>query len=317
MPSSFQLHESMLSLRIHLWQKSVSFRADGSGQPGSDSLVLLPSKMNHLKEILLLAFICVSVSADDLFFLFTNGLRRVYYEQLTHLPVDLSKPCEETLIKLYKHITLGHNWAHRFIDSSAASPVSIFTGTVTDLGSFDSCITNDEPSQYCLIESVPSYSLPYSMASIKLRNSIPSLAFFNVTSGICMPKSCNINDIKNLWSSWLPKYSMNLVNSHKIACSGENNFENSSWYALYALIFIIIIQILIGIIGQIFPSNSSFRKIFSPFVHLKQLFHTDDRNATVVDGLKVFMILMGISAHCLLCIEKLVAIALLSEYEMK
>lgn len=290
-------------------------KANETGQPEQlQSLALLPSKMHHLKCICLLVLFSLCSADDSLFFFFSSGLRRIYYEQLPHLPANISSSCGETLLKLHRHLNLGDAWANRFVDSSASTPVSVFTGTVTNLGSFDSCINNDkEASQYCLIESVPSSSLPHSPAWIKLKKILPSLSFFNITSGICMPKACDTNEIKNVWSFWLSKYSMKLVNSHKLACSNDNSGEIFSFYAFCALSFVILSQVLIGLKGLLFPSNLAMEKIFSPFVHMKELFNTSDRRATVVDCLKVFMILMGISAHCLLCIEKLVAIALLGE----
>lgn len=270
---------------------------------------------HHLKFILILVTFstAIAVENDSLFFFFTKGIRRVYFEQLNHLPNNISQPCKHFLIKMQQNFNSGDLSANKFVDSSASVPVSIFTGTVTDLGSYDGCASIEQPSQYCLIESIPSKSMPQSPGSIKLKNALPSLSYFNITSGVCMPKTCTGNDVATIWSFWLSKYSMELTNGHNIACSGEDNVIDTSSKALYALLIIILIQILIGIKALVYPSDSMIEKVFSPFVHLKDFFHTSDRKATVVDCLKVFMILMGISAHCLLCIEKLVAIALLGK----
>lgn len=251
---------------------------------------------------------------EDLFQFFTSGVRRIYFEQLNNVHVNVSQQCKQVMTSLNESVFSGEKWSNAMLDATASTPVSLYKGTVTNLGAFDSCLSSEKATHYCLIESRPSRQLSLSSASLRLRHELPVLDRFYIMSGVCMPRECSENDVKIIWSTWLPLYSFELINQDKLTCSHEPEKRSSSYFSFYALSAFVVFQILVGIKNILLPGDRLIDTTFSPLLHLRELFQQSKREATTVDAAKVFMIIMGISAHCLLCLEKLHAISILGKF---
>lgn len=55
--------------------------------------------------------------------------------------------------------------------------------------------------------------------------------------------------------------------------------------------------------------------MFCPIENIKSLFHPKlpSNRTTYVDGFKIFMIVFGVGAHTMICLEKFIAIGLVRE----
>ena len=138
-----------------------------------------------------------------------------------------SEECRHDLLLSLKSLHHDHQWAWYLFQSWARIPPSgIFTGTITDYGHYDQCLSIDQffdspiQPQYCLIDlSIP---LPKPMPlhnnlNHRIRPSRPSIAnliyrdrleeissifyYANFQFGICLPKACSIQDIKLIAST--------------------------------------------------------------------------------------------------------------------
>ena len=251
--------------------------------------------------------------ANETFSLFTGGVRSLYLSQLEAGSSNLSLGCANALRKLHDGLENGSEWAYRFIDSSGSTTSGLFSGTVTNLGMFDECLANlRHPAQYCVIEYFPSIRETSSEA-LKYLSGYPSLDWYNITTGVCMPRECSKNDVISLWSTWLPQLSMHLRNAEALSCThGEDAdfVHNVSSGALWTLFLLMTPQLLIGLKSITFPGESQAERMFSPFLHLKSVFEKSHR-----DGLQVVIMMITISAHCILCVDKIFPMTLVANLE--
>ncbi|XP_052094567.1 O-acyltransferase like protein-like isoform X5 [Mytilus californianus] len=98
----------------------------------------------------------------------------------------------------------GKQWAMQMLDALGKPPAGLLGGKFAWLGDYDECIgiTADEfHGEYCLAK--------FYVASIS--NPLTKAKGMEIRVGMCLPNTCSISDIKNLFNSVLPRISNNTV----------------------------------------------------------------------------------------------------------
>lgn len=160
---------------------------------------------------------------------------------------QLSTQCKRHLQLTSQAINSGQVWPFRFLDASAKLPSGFLDGTVTSLGDYDECLditshVKDDliEGAYCMVRftkatatttsssstSPPPSNITTSTASeaSAIQNELADgLALYNTFTlniGICLPSSCNENDIRSLLNLMSP---LAKVSGEKIYCDSTRS----------------------------------------------------------------------------------------------
>jgi hypothetical protein len=262
----------------------------------------------------------------------TRGLKSIYDQNLTLLQdLPISSSCQKSISQIQKGLSTGEAWPHFFPDATSSAPSGIFAGTVTDFGEYDSCLHAHTPpdfedttfsGKFCMTEFLPKKDSPLDKL---LGNNVPALGFFNLTLAVCMPSTCSEQDIKVFLSSPHVKNELQLVlvNDEKMACdtkysvSWEYRLRNLIPSQIVSLVFLVLF-ISAQIITSLFLGNREdahpVAKALSIPLNITSLFQRRTiKRTSYIDYFKVFMIFMGIGAHCMLCLDKTIPIVTLRE----
>ena len=136
----------------------------------------------------------------------------------------LSPECRNDIHLAIKSLDVHHHWWAFLLFNSWGKflPSGAFRGTLTDYGDFDQCISIDTPivAQYCLVDVALPMPKPvprdvnyyhnttvlpsnvyveHSNDSVFLKLSEHSTLFYynKIETGVCLPKSCQIQNIKH------------------------------------------------------------------------------------------------------------------------
>lgn len=273
-----------------------------------------------------------------------GGLKSLYEQNVTDL-VSMSLACQRSVLEVQEGLSSSFSsWAHHFPDCISSAPSGLLSGTVTDFGEYDGCLLIKNPDaafvdgasltsypfsgKYCMTEFVPRKG---SSLDVLLGASVPALGFFNLTLGVCFPSTCSDEDIGLLLSSRFVRYTLDLefVNQEKMSCDTAisvsysyrlRHLDPSQVVSLTFLIGFVLLQLISTFMVSKRKESSSFAK--DPIISCLSVTHNfwslferrHKKQTTFIDHFKVFMICMGISAHCMLCLDKTVPIAALREY---
>lgn len=178
---------------------------------------------------------------------YAKYLRQVIVDE-PHLVSNISKRCRLALVELVDSLDERHLWASQMLDASARLPAGLLEGTLTELGSFDQCLSIVgrtlqqqqqqqlvEPiaplkdrtvyGQYCSIvvkpamiqrprlhtvcRKLPALSANTSSGVMKML-SLNSHQFYYVglRLGVCVPSKCAQADLQQLLATYLLKYDL-------------------------------------------------------------------------------------------------------------
>ena len=262
----------------------------------------------------------------------THGLKSLYDQDLTLMQdFPISSVCLASISQIQERLSTGEAWPHFFPDSTSSAPSGLLVGTVTDFGDYDSCLYAETPTdfqhpafsgKFCMAEFVPRKG---SALDQLLGNDVPALGFFNLTLAVCMPSTCSEEDIKAFLSSSYVNDKLQLihVNGEKMACdtkysvSWEYRLKNLIPSQVVSLAFLVIF-VFVQIFISLFFRNDKERRLHPILKSLsisRNLYGLFRRRASkrtfYIDYFKVFMIFMGIGAHCMLCLDKTIPIVTL------
>uniref|UniRef100_A0A6P7FB36 Nose resistant to fluoxetine protein 6-like n=1 Tax=Diabrotica virgifera virgifera TaxID=50390 RepID=A0A6P7FB36_DIAVI len=127
--------------------------------------------------------------------------------------------CARDLKRLFNDFIHMERWALEMVDASAKIPSGILAGNVHFTGSFDQCLNinfvkneTNIHGQYCTVVITPSIRTTldedyFSMGKIKnflgiktSENTEEFLKFIKMTYGICIPRTCSINNLQSIWN---------------------------------------------------------------------------------------------------------------------
>ncbi|XP_076093222.1 O-acyltransferase like protein-like [Mytilus galloprovincialis] len=129
----------------------------------------------------------------------------------------------------------GKQWAMQMLDALGKPPAGLLRGKFAWLGDYDECIgieAEEFHGEYCLAK--------FYVASIS--NPLTKAKGMEIMVGICVPNTCSISDIKNLFDSVLPRISNNTVFS-----TGGDFKKPDQPIDFRASIAFIIIGVLVGL----------------------------------------------------------------------
>lgn len=150
---------------------------------------------------------------------FTNENNNIPLEQNFNYLTTIIKTIKNNNCKTHAQLILDNlynykSWAIKFYDASAKLPVGILGGSTYQFGNFDECLSidNDEGqqlpaslhAQYCLgevtIEVNGNYTdrKNYIWENFRKTNERYDETISKVHWGICVPDSCNVQDINNV-----------------------------------------------------------------------------------------------------------------------
>ena len=293
-----------------------------------------------IRLFLLLAFIgfgnSFSLSSSRVPPFVTHGLKSLYDQNLTDLhSLPISVNCKKSILQIQEHLSSGLSWAHYFPDATSSAPSGLLSGTVTDFGEYDSCLGAQSPKEvipsvsgkYCMVEFVPTKG---SALDTLLGPNLPALGFFNLTLAACLPSTCSDTDIVSFLSSEFIRdiLQLKLVNQEKMSCDTSisvswtyrlRNLATSQVLSLIFLVSFILAQIVCSLFlrdeDSLNNNSSSIRSCLSiPHNFLSLFRRKSNKRVSFIDHFKLFMIFCGISAHCMLCLDKTIPIAVLRKY---
>lgn len=280
----------------------------------------------------LIASLFFSPSVAKLIPPFVNhGLRSIYHHgNLSSIPT-LSPSCKSSLLEIENAMSRNEMWTYSFPDSTASSPSGLLKGTVTDFGEYDNCLETKTPEavalpfqgQYCMVEFMP---IPNSLLHNMTLRVLPALGFFNLTLGFCVPSTCSTIDVKMiLISDIVQNLELQLVNFNRVSCdtpasiSWQHRLSHTTFGQKFCLSLLLVVigeQLLFYILNLFGMDVSTLHPILKclslkrNFSHLFRI-KKDKHNVSYIDFFRLFMIVMGISGHCLLCLETMVPMLVL------
>ncbi|XP_076092316.1 O-acyltransferase like protein-like [Mytilus galloprovincialis] len=126
-------------------------------------------------------------------------------------------------------------WAMQMLDALGKPPAGLLSGKIAWLGDYDECIgisAEEFNGEYCLAKFYVT----------SLTNPLTRAKGMEIHLGLCVPNTCSILDIKNLFNSVLPRMSNNTV----FATGGECKKQDQP-IDFKARIAFIVIGILVGL----------------------------------------------------------------------
>lgn len=164
-----------------------------------------------------------------------DTIRQLFMPRLLNLTeianewMNVSKNCRhdirESLAEMFEPSRNRQTWAFKMFDSWSKMPSSgMFRGTITDYGDYDQCLSIDKstiPTQYCLVD----FAMPMPKPQPKHHNffhktigllpenfqhhngstiyehleKYSSIFYYtNIEMAICMPNTCNQNDLETI-----------------------------------------------------------------------------------------------------------------------
>ena len=151
---------------------------------------------------------------------------------------NVSQRCVEGLARVATSLKDGHQWAYRFIDSSAKTPAGLLDGTVSSFGDYDECLDIRSPTdeldlwgKHCLLKFTAGSLLQQknesgslSQIASEVRDALYLFDTFTLNLGFCVPSSCDANDLRFLLS---PQLEASLLKLHPDPIFCDTHESNS------------------------------------------------------------------------------------------
>lgn len=197
------------------------------------------------------------------------------------------------------------------IDSSGKTPAAFLEGTVTSLGDYDQCLAiTDEAldgskniGQYCVLKlKIRKETLASSRVGERIDQIVPPCDYFEPLFALCLPSSCNQEDVKKIVSSAVASKGIKVLElTH---CDTRDSiafsFAKLSVYQCLSLVFVLVFLVLVSIsTWQDIKSGGSFLREFSLKANTIQLMTIQDggNRLNFADHLKFGFSLCSIIMH--------------------
>ncbi|XP_015785353.1 nose resistant to fluoxetine protein 6-like [Tetranychus urticae] len=243
-----------------------------------------------------------------------NYVREYENDFLTILSsIGLSSKCHSALID-YRNGLLNFDLTSvQRLDSSGKWPSGLLSGTFTDLGSFDTCVSLDS-SQYCLLyTNVPLFNetgyegfmRPYDSRLFNFTSEpfkyfqkyIHFLRRMNITTGLCVPNECSREELTFIVGKLYDKFNTGLTADVDLCYSSPSSIP---WRPSEVIgLSIILLIIFLNFIGTRSPDDSLLAS-FNWSENCKKLFSikpSADESMNFLDGIKVLTMLLVIIIH--------------------
>nr|XP_027205919.1 nose resistant to fluoxetine protein 6-like isoform X1 [Dermatophagoides pteronyssinus] len=272
-----------------------------------------------------------------------DTIRQLFMPRLLNLTeianewMNVSKNCRhdirESLAEMFEPSRNRQTWAFKMFDSWSKVPSSgMFRGTITDYGDYDQCLSIDKstiPTQYCLVD----FAMPMPKPQPKHHNffhktigllpenfqhhngstiyehleKYSSIFYYtNIEMAICMPNTCNQNDLETILKD-AEKIGLELK---KLSCEHR---PTERWrpnlpqfIAILMLITVFVLSIVAFINDCIHDGKdrNEFITCFSPARNCRKLFTTKTSSSgndelSCIHGLRVLTICWIIMGHTL------------------
>ncbi|XP_027205919.2 nose resistant to fluoxetine protein 6-like isoform X1 [Dermatophagoides pteronyssinus] len=272
-----------------------------------------------------------------------DTIRQLFMPRLLNLTeianewMNVSKNCRhdirESLAEMFEPSRNRQTWAFKMFDSWSKMPSSgMFRGTITDYGDYDQCLSIDKstiPTQYCLVD----FAMPMPKPQPKHHNffhktigllpenfqrhngstiyehleKYSSIFYYtNIEMAICMPNTCNQNDLETILKD-AEKIGLELK---KLSCEHR---PTERWrpnlpqfIAILMLITVFVLSIVAFINDCIHDGKdrNEFITCFSPARNCRKLFTTKTSSSgndelSCIHGLRVLTICWIIMGHTL------------------
>lgn len=254
--------------------------------------------------------------------LISGGISQLILDKLDDIVTksNVSTSCKESLQFVNKSLHEGDEASFRLIDASAKMPHGSIEGTVTNLGDYDECINIQEPQligKYCMVDVFverPAIDRPGLFQFGKYH-------FFNQTArffGLCFPDTCSTSDVRTIVSRVLSPLTVRVTGD--ITC---DTLESTSYLskllsmtkgqiisvlalmAVGAFVFLGTINDFLAIVPHDSSYLSSFLFSFSLRGNFQELVapYSDVNRIPFVDWFKFWIIMTGVTAHIITCLE--------------
>ncbi|XP_022192559.2 nose resistant to fluoxetine protein 6-like isoform X4 [Nilaparvata lugens] len=141
-------------------------------------------------------------------------------------------------------------WALKMLDASGRVPSGLLNGHYMDLGNFEECMYTAGESpfdiNYCLIvmrNLTKTPKSPIDWDSEEREFTVGGAKFLRpyLRIGICLPASCDVNDLNQHYSDVILKYNMTVkLDKHSCTSSSEQEikFEKLDWFAIFVIVLV-------------------------------------------------------------------------------
>ena len=286
--------------------------------------------------------------------LMSGGIFQLMIENLDDVikGSDISAECSASLRATKQGIFAGRHDDFMMLDASAKMPNSLLDSTVTSLGDFDECLaiqTNGHIGKYCVVDLFPLRPEEHVWRPNILH--FGKYSFFNGTSyffGLCFPSTCSENEVRSLTRetvknhpfsvngdvSCVTKEDISIIN-RLLSLSKEQvisilvigSFVAAVVVAslLDSLRFLDIVGIDIRDYTNMLMLSETLKKrvsdfidTFSGFKTLTELVEdkTKSNHLAFVDWIKLAIVLAGVFAHCLSCLETPLGFFMIDKHNM-
>lgn len=244
-----------------------------------------------------------------------NYVRKYENDFLSIIQSDsLSSQCRSALLD-YKNGLLNFELTSvRRLDSSGKWPSGLLSGTFTDLGSFDTCVSLDS-SQYCLLyTNVPLFNetgyegfmRPYDSRLFNFTSEpfkyfqkyIHFLRRMNITTGLCVPSECSREELTLIVGKLYEKLSPGFTANVDLCYSKP---KSVLWKPSEVIgLTIILIIVALNITGLFVSKNCIVGECFNCGANLRKLLTVSSSSGETIDfidGIKVFTMVLVVISH--------------------